>query len=105
MGFGAIVGSLARWLIWRARTDRDRRPARAGAYLDRARRAARFAGFVACLVGVLMLVLGALRLGGAPWLLWAGLAVIAARLGAASPMSSCSAWPGCAPIPSIAADG
>jgi hypothetical protein len=50
------------------------------AYLERLRaegRRARFAGFVACLVGVMILVIGRFRLGGAAWLLWSGLAVVA----------------------------
>jgi O-antigen/teichoic acid export membrane protein len=49
-------------------------------YLDALRsqgRSARLAGFVACLAGVLILVVGRYRLGGAIWALWSGSAVIA----------------------------
>ena len=49
------------------------------AYLDLLRaqgRAARTAGLVASLVGVLILVVGRFRLGGAIWLLWTGVVVI-----------------------------
>jgi hypothetical protein len=49
------------------------------AYLDTLRgqgRAARTAGFIACLVGVLILVVGRFRLGGAIWLLWTGIVVV-----------------------------
>ena len=54
---------------------------RQAAYLETMRaqgRPIRFAGFIACLAGVLILVVGRFRLGGAPWLLWTGVAVIAA---------------------------
>ena len=54
------------------------------AYLDALRaqgRPARFAGFVACLAGVLILVIGRYRLGGATWLLWSGAGRYRARLG------------------------
>jgi hypothetical protein len=57
-----------------ARIDRQ------SAYLDRIRslgRPARTAGFVACALGVAMMVLARYRLGGAPWLLWPGVAVVA----------------------------
>jgi hypothetical protein len=50
------------------------------AYLERVRalgRPQRFAGFVACALGVAMMVLAKYRLDGAPWLLWPGVAVIA----------------------------
>jgi uncharacterized membrane protein len=50
------------------------------AYLEHVRslgRPARFAGFVACALGVAMMVLARYRLGGAPWVLWSGVAVIA----------------------------
>ena len=53
---------------------------RRSAYFERVRalgRPQRFAGFVACLIGVVMMVLARFRLGGAPWLLWPGLAVVA----------------------------
>jgi hypothetical protein len=49
------------------------------AYLDTLRaqgRSARLAGFIACLVGVLILVIGRFRLGGAIWLLWTGVVVV-----------------------------
>ena len=50
------------------------------AYLETVRaqgRQVRLAGFIASLVGVLILVLGRFRLGGAPWLLWTGVVIIA----------------------------
>ena len=50
------------------------------AYLETVRaqgRPVRLAGFIACLLGVLILVIGRFRLGGAPWLLWGGSAVVA----------------------------
>jgi O-antigen/teichoic acid export membrane protein len=53
--------------------------ARRVAYLDTLRsqgRAARTAGFIACLLGVLILVVGRFRLGGAVWLLWTGVVVV-----------------------------
>jgi hypothetical protein len=53
--------------------------ARQAAYVDTLRaqgRPARFAGFVACLAGVLVLVIGRFKLGGAPWLLWSGVTII-----------------------------
>jgi hypothetical protein len=53
---------------------------RQSAYLDRVRslgRPQRFAGFVACAAGVAMMVLARYRLGGAPWLLWPGVAIVA----------------------------
>jgi uncharacterized membrane protein len=34
-------------------------------------------GYVACLVGVMIVVVARFRLAGEPWLLWSGLAVIA----------------------------
>jgi cytosine/uracil/thiamine/allantoin permease len=49
------------------------------AYLDILRtqgRGARTAGFIACLLGVLILVVGRFRLGGAVWLLWTGVVVV-----------------------------
>jgi high-affinity Fe2+/Pb2+ permease len=55
--------------------------ARQVAYLETMRgqgRQARLAGFIACLLGVLILVLGRFRLGGAPWLLWTGVTVVGA---------------------------
>ena len=54
------------------------------AYLDRLRalgRPQRTLGLVACLVGVVMVVIARFRLGGEPWALWAGAAVIAAGWG------------------------
>jgi len=53
---------------------------RQAAYLEHVRalgRGPRFAGFIACLVGVLMMVLARFKLDGAPWLLWPGVAVVA----------------------------
>ena len=53
---------------------------RQSAYLEQIRsmgRPQRFAGFVACLVGVAMMVLARYKLGGAPWLLWPGVAIVA----------------------------
>jgi hypothetical protein len=50
------------------------------AYLERIRalgRPQRFAGFVACLVGVMMMVLARFKLDNAPWLLWPGVALVA----------------------------
>ena len=50
------------------------------AYLETLRlqgRAARMAGLIACLAGVLILVIGRYRLGGPTWMLWSGSAVIA----------------------------
>ena len=50
------------------------------AYLETLRsqgRSARTAGYIACLAGVLILIIGRFRLGGATWLLWSGLAVVA----------------------------
>jgi hypothetical protein len=53
---------------------------RQSAYLDQVRalgRPQRFAGFVACALGVAMMVLAKYRLDGAPWLLWPGVAIVA----------------------------
>lgn len=53
---------------------------RRSAYFEQVRalgRPQRFAGFIACLVGVVMMVLARFRLGGAPWLLWPGVAIVA----------------------------
>jgi hypothetical protein len=50
------------------------------AYLETLRtqgRAARMAGLVACLIGVVILVIGRYRMGGPTWMLWSGSAVIA----------------------------
>jgi len=50
------------------------------AYLETLRaqgRAARFAGLIACLVGVVILVVGRYRLGAPAWALAGGVAVIA----------------------------
>jgi protein-S-isoprenylcysteine O-methyltransferase Ste14 len=60
-------------------TDDPAQLARQSAYLDSMRaqgRPARFAGFIACLLGVLVLVLGRFRLGGPPWMLWTGVAIV-----------------------------
>ena len=53
---------------------------RQSAYLQQIRalgRPQRLAGFIACLVGVMMMALARFRLDNAPWLLWPGVAVIA----------------------------
>jgi hypothetical protein len=53
---------------------------RRSAWLDAMRaqgRSARFAGLVACLVGVLVLIIGRYRLGGAVWMLWGGAGIVA----------------------------
>jgi hypothetical protein len=53
---------------------------RQSVYLDRVRslgRPQRVAGFIACALGVAMMVLARYRLGGAPWVLWPGVAVVA----------------------------
>jgi hypothetical protein len=53
---------------------------RQSAYLDRVRalgRPARFAGFIACALGVAMMLLARYKLDSAPWLLWPGVAVVA----------------------------
>ena len=53
---------------------------RQSAYLEQIRamgRPQRLAGFVACLVGVMMMVLARFKLDNAPWLLWPGVAVVA----------------------------
>lgn len=53
---------------------------RQSAYLDHIRglgRQERSLGLIACLVGVLVLVLGRFRFGGEPVLVWGGIAVIA----------------------------
>ena len=50
-------------------------------YLDAVRalgRRPRALGYIACLVGVLMVAIARFRLGGESWLLWSGVAVIAA---------------------------
>jgi hypothetical protein len=52
---------------------------RQSAYLDRVRslgRPQRLAGFFACAAGVAMMVLARYRLGGAPWVLWPGVAIV-----------------------------
>lgn len=52
---------------------------RRSAYVDALRaqgRPQRMAGFIACLAGVLILVIARFRLGGETWLLWAGVGVI-----------------------------
>jgi hypothetical protein len=53
---------------------------RQSAYLEQVRalgRPQRFAGFVACALGVAMMILARYRLDGAPWLLWPGVAIVA----------------------------
>ena len=53
---------------------------RQSAYLQQIRalgRPQRLAGFIACLVGVMMMVLARFKLDNAPWLLWPGVAVVA----------------------------
>jgi hypothetical protein len=53
--------------------------ARRAGYLEAMRaqgRSVRLAGFIASLLGVLILVLARFRFGGAPWLLWTGVVVI-----------------------------
>ena len=53
---------------------------RRSVYLDTVRaqgRAWRTAGFIACLLGVMILVIGRYKLGAAPWLLWTGAGVVA----------------------------
>ena len=50
------------------------------AYLDQIRalgRRERNLGFIACLVGVLVVVVARFRFAGEPWLLWGGAAVVA----------------------------
>lgn len=37
----------------------------------------RTGGFIACLVGLVIMVVAHNRLGGAPWILWTGVAVVA----------------------------
>ena len=54
------------------------------AYLDHVRalgRRERNLGYVACLVGVMMVVIARFRLSGEPWLLWGGGAMVAAGWG------------------------
>jgi hypothetical protein len=54
------------------------------AYLERLRalgRPQRNLGYIACLVGVLMVVIARFRLGGEPLALWGGAAIIAAGWG------------------------
>ena len=53
---------------------------RQSAYLEQIRamgRPQRLAGFVACAVGVAVMLLAKYKLGGAPWLLWLGVAIVA----------------------------
>ena len=60
-------------------TDDPAQLAHQAAYLETMRaqgRQARLVGFIASLLGVLILVLGRFRFGGAVWLLWTGVAVI-----------------------------
>ncbi len=57
---------------------------RQSAYLDRIRalgRRERNLGYIACLVGVLMLVIARFRLAGQPLLLWSGVGVVAVGWG------------------------
>ena len=61
-------------------TDDPARIERQSVYLDTVRaqgRVYRFAGFIACLLGVMILIVGRYKLGGAPWLLWTGAGVVA----------------------------
>ena len=53
---------------------------RQSAYLEQIRslgRPQRFAGFIACALGVMMMVLARYKLGGAPWVLWPGVVIVA----------------------------
>jgi hypothetical protein len=53
---------------------------RQSAYLEQIRtlgRPQRFAGFIACALGVAMMALARFKLDNAPWLLWPGVAVVA----------------------------
>jgi len=53
---------------------------REAAYLETLRglgRPERTAGVIACLVGVVIMVLARYRFGGEPWLLWSGVAICA----------------------------
>jgi hypothetical protein len=53
---------------------------RQSAYLEQIRalgRPQRFAGLVACALGVAMMVFARYKLDGAPWLLWPGVAIVA----------------------------
>ena len=53
---------------------------RKSAYLDSIRalgRRERSLGLIACLAGVLIMVVGRFRLAGEPWLVWGGAAVVA----------------------------
>ncbi|HEY2706634.1 MAG TPA: hypothetical protein VGI95_01160 [Caulobacteraceae bacterium] len=57
---------------------------RQSAYLEQIRqlgRPQRFAGFIACLVGVVVLVVARFRLGSTPWVLWPGAAIVAVGWG------------------------
>jgi hypothetical protein len=57
---------------------------RRSAYIDTLRglyRPQRTAGFVACLVGVMLLVLARFRFGGQPVMLWGGAAIVAVGWG------------------------
>ena len=52
---------------------------RQSAYLEQVRalgRRQRTAGFIACLVGVLVMVLARFRFDNDPWLLWPGVAIV-----------------------------
>jgi len=54
------------------------------AYLETVRglgRPQRNLGYLACLAGVMMVILARFRLGGEPWLLWGGAGVIAVGWG------------------------
>jgi hypothetical protein len=53
---------------------------RQSAYLEQVRsmgRPQRFAGFIACLLGVMMMVLARYKLDSNPWVLWPGVAIVA----------------------------
>jgi membrane protein YdbS with pleckstrin-like domain len=57
---------------------------RQSAYVDQMRaqgRTARTLGFIACLVGVMVLALGRFRFGAPAWMLWTGAAVVAVGWG------------------------
>jgi hypothetical protein len=61
-------------------TDEAANLVRRSAWLDTVRaqgRPQRFAGFIACLLGVMILIVGRYKLRGAPWLLWTGAGVVA----------------------------
>jgi hypothetical protein len=57
-----------RWIAYREEVRAKGRPAR-------------FAGFIACLLGVLVLVVARFRLGGPAWMLWTGGGIVAVGWG------------------------